>query len=147
MDFLLQVCPWDRFDPVDHPRMLPWIILLKREHGPSITGGARLRYAVCGTGITELFGFSNQGNLFGENLPPETVVHYRDEFERVMAGSGPIFSRTELPVPGRDFYDVYRGVFAFTSANGAGGFGNGNEAPAVDRICVILAPADLDICQ
>ena len=126
--------PWTAFDATEHPRLLPWILLLRTENGPSIVGGPRLRYAVCGTGLTDIFGFSYQGKLFGEDLPPDAAVRRVKEFERVMAGSGPLFSHTELPIPGKDFYEVYRGVFAFTGDSGG-----------VDRICVVLAPAALEI--
>lgn len=126
--------PWSAFDAVEHPRVLPWIILLKTEDGPSIIGGPRLRYIVCGTGLTDMLGFSYQGKLFGEDLPLDAAVRRVKEFERVMAGSGPLFSQTELPIPGKDFYEVYRGVFAFTGETGA-----------VDRICAVIAPATLEI--
>ncbi len=124
------VARWERFDPADHPRTLPWIMLLKREPGPEYAGGPPLRYAVCGTSLSTLFGFSYQGKLFGEDLPPDAVVRRRAEFDRVMAGSGPLFSHTELPIPNKDFHLVYRGVFAFE-----------NGGDEVDRICVVLAPA------
>lgn len=128
------VAPWDRFDPAEHPRILPWVLLLKTEQGPGLIGDLRLRYAVCGTGLTDLFGMSYEGKLFGEDLPPDAALRRIDEFKRVMAGSGPLFSHTELPIPGKDFHEVYRGVFAF-----------GPDDHTVDRICVILAPASLAI--
>ncbi len=128
------VARWERFDPADHPRALPWIMLLKREPGGEFAGGPRLRYAVCGTSLNSLFGFSYQGKLFGEDLPPDAVVRRRVEFDRVMAGSGPLYSHTELPIPDKDFHLVYRGVFAFE-----------NGGDEVDRICVVIAPATEEI--
>ena len=129
------VAPWARFDAADHPRILPWVLLLKREDGPA-PDELTLRYAVCGTGCTELFGFSYQGKLFGESLPPDAVARRREEFDRVVSGSGPLFSRAHLPIPDRQAVQVYRGVFPFSSD------GNG-----VDRIMVVIAKAGLELSR
>lgn len=122
------IAPWSSFDPVDHSRVLPWIMLLRAERRD---GQEIFRYVVCGTGCSAIFGFSYQNKVFGENLPPEAVRRRTAEFERAREGQGPILSRTELPIEGREHVLVYRGVFAF-SADGSW----------VDRIMVVLAPHD-----
>lgn len=121
--------PWQAFDATQHPQILPWVLLLRREAAED--GAARWRYTVCGTGCTALFGFSYQGKLFGENLPPDAAAQRMAEFERAIAGQGPQFSTTNLPIPGRDFVTVYRGVFPFASGT-----------DGVDRLFVILARDD-----
>ena len=123
--------PWASFDPAQHPAILPWVLLLKRETPAAEDGPPAWRYAVCGTGCTELFGFSYQGKLFGENLPPDAVAQRMVEFDRAVGGQGAQFSHTDLPIPGKDFVAVFRGVFPF--ATGTAG---------VDRLFVVLARDD-----
>jgi hypothetical protein len=120
------VASWSAFDATEHPAILPWVLLLKRE--PADAGGVQWRYAVCGTGCTSLFGFSYQGKVFGEDMPPQAAADRMAEFDRAIAGGGPQFSHTRLPIPDRDFVPVFRGVFPFASA--------GEE---VDCLFVVLA--------
>lgn len=124
--------PWSRFDATEHPGILPWVLLLRRE--PDETGGGfmRWRYSVCGTGCTELFGFSYQGKVFGEGMPAEAAAERLAEFERVIAGEGPLFFVSHLPIPDREFVRVLRGLFAFSS-NGDGD---------IDRLFVVVARED-----
>jgi len=107
--------PWSRFDPVDHPAILPWVLLLKSE---PLASGQRWRYAVCGTGCTDLFGFSYQGKLFGAGMPAEAAAERLAEFDRVVAGAGPLFFDSHLPIPTREFVRELRGIFPFTSEQG-----------------------------
>lgn len=127
------VAPWTSFDPADHPRILPWILLLKHE-GASDADDPIWRYSVCGTGCIDLFGFSYQGKVFGEDLPPDAVAQRRAEFDRVCDGAGPLFSQSELPIPGRSSIEICRGVFPFS-----------NGGQNIDRIVVVLAEAKLEI--
>ena len=106
--------------------------MLKREPDATHARGFCWRYVVCGTGCTEMVGFSYQGKVFGEGLPPDAVARRQAEFDRVCAGEGPLFSQTELPVPGRDFVGVYRGVFPFATV-----------AVTVDRLFVVIADIGL----
>jgi len=125
------VAPWSAFDPIDHPAILPWVLLLKRESPPAAGAPPAWRYAVCGTGCTDLFGFSYQGKVFGENLPPDAAKQRMVEFERAIAGEGAQFSHTELPIPGKHFVSVFRGVFPFAT-----------QGEDVDRLFVVLASED-----
>ena len=125
--------PWASFDPADHPKILPWILLLKRE-GVAAGREAIWRYSLCGTGCIDLFGSSFQGKVLGEDLPPDLAAQRRAEFDRVSNGAGPSFSRAELPIPGRSLVRIYRGVFPFT-----------DSGPGVERVVVILAEADFEI--
>lgn len=125
------VAPWRRFDPFDHPQVLPWVMLLRQEDPADPD---RLRYAVCGDGCRQTFGFSYQGKRFGEGLPDEAVTSRLAEFAAIRAGRGPIYSYTPLPLADRDFIEVYRGVFGFRS-----------EGEAVDRYLIVLAPVNVRV--
>lgn len=72
---------WAAFDASRHPTILAWVLLLKCENSPE-DASWQWRYAVCGTGCITLFGFSYQGKLFGEDLPPAAAAQRRAEFER-----------------------------------------------------------------
>lgn len=61
--------PWAEFDPADHPKILPWIMLLRRDDGARGLRGPDWRFTVCGSGCTELLGFSCQGKLSVKSFP------------------------------------------------------------------------------
>lgn len=123
--------PWSRFDPLDHPGVLPWVLLLRAEDPAQLD---RFRYAICGDGCRQSFGFSYQGKMFGEDLPAEAVTQRLAEFEAIRAGQGPLYSYTPLPVAGRGFISVYRGVFGFSADDGV-----------VDRYMVVIAPDNVRV--
>lgn len=122
--------PWTTFDAVDHSAILPWVLLLKSEAAGD-GWGQRWRYAVCGTGCTELFGFSYQGKLFGAGMPAEAAAERLAEFDRVVDGAGPLFFDSHLPIPNREFVRVLRGIFPFSTGEGE-----------VDRLFVVVARED-----
>lgn len=116
---------WRQFDPMMVGKILPWVLLLREEETEA---GPVLRYRICGDGCRQIFGFSYQDKIFGEDLPPDAVATRLEEFREVRTGGGPIFSMTDLPIPGKHFQAVYRGVFAFCSEDGK-----------IDRILVVIA--------
>ena len=124
---------WKSFDAIDHPAVLPWVLLLKREG--SAGAAATWRYAVCGTGCTELFGFSYQGKFFGEGMPPGAAAERLAEFQRIIEGAGPLFFVSHLPIPDREFVRVLRGLFPFSSR------GDGD----IDRLFIVVAREDTRI--
>ncbi|MGF1628586.1 MAG: hypothetical protein ACFCUT_03880 [Kiloniellaceae bacterium] len=123
--------PWSRFDAVDHPSILPWVLLLKLEPADAGAGDLQWRYAVCGTGCTELFGFSFQGKFFGEGMSSEAAAERLAEFQRVVEGEGPLFFDSHLPIPTREFVRVLRGIFPFSTGEGG-----------IDRLFVVVAKDD-----
>lgn len=123
--------PWSVFDPAQHKDVLPWVLLLKREGDADPALEQSWSYAICGTGCTELFGRDYQGKTFGDDLPAQTVLERKAEIDRLIAGSGPLFSHTPLPCEGREFVQVFRAAFAFSDAAGV-----------VDRIFFVLARED-----
>lgn len=120
---------WSRFDPLDFPQMLPWVVLLRQDDPAD---PATLNYVICGEGCRQTFGFSCQGKTFGEDLPPAAVAERLREFAEIRAGSGPLYSATPLPVPGREFVEVYRGVFGLST-----------DGEWIDRFLVVLAPVNV----
>lgn len=128
--------PWSAFDPSEHKELLPWLLLLKRSAGSDPAVSRSWRYAVCGTGCTQLFGRSSQGKVFGEGLPPSAVAERQAEIDQLVAGSGPLYSHTNVPIEGRDFVQVIRGAFPFT-ANG----------PVTDCVLFVIAREDERLAQ
>ena len=123
------IVSWSSFDPLDIPQVLPWVLLLRQDDP---VDPARLSYVICGEGCRQTFGFSYQGKTFGEDLPPSAVARRLQEFATVRAGGGPLYSETPLPVPGRDFIEVYRGVFGLST-----------DGEWVDRILIVIAPVSI----
>lgn len=120
--------PWSAFDPVEHARILPWVLLLKRESGADPGVSRSWRYAVCGSGCIQLFGRNSQGKTFGDGLPPYALAERQAEIDHLVAGLGPLYSHTHVPIEGRDFVQVIRGAFPFT-ANG----------PVADCVVFVIA--------
>jgi hypothetical protein len=125
------IAAWSRFDPLDFPEVLPWVLLLRQEDPAD---PRRLRYTICGDGCRQTFGFSYQGKLFGEDLPAEAVAQWLREFSAIRHGQGPLYSFTPLPVSDREFIDIYRGVFGFSE-----------DGRRVDRFLVVLAPDNVRV--
>ena len=128
--------PWSLFDPAEHKDILPWMLLLKRLPGADPALSQSWRYSVCGTGCTQLFGKTFQDKAFGEDLPPAAVAERQAEIDELVAGAGPLYSHTNLPIEGREFVEVTRGAFPFT-ANG----------PVLDCVLFIIARDDKELVQ
>lgn len=113
------------FGPATISSLVRWLLVLE----PVLVEGAmQFRYRLNGTGCAELFGIDYTGKLLGENLLPETVEVRRREFLRVLESGEPVYSWSKLPIDGRDFLKVYRGVFPVTV---------GGEV--ADQIIVVIA--------
>ena len=101
-----------KFDPLDVHKIMPFIMILELK----MDGDAKtFHYRLCGTGCVDLFGIDYTGKTLGEDLPPEATETRRAEFEAVMTSRQPVYSTTNLPIEGRDFITVYRGVFPVCS--------------------------------
>ena len=125
------IAAWSRFDPLDFPEVLPWVLLLRQEDPAD---PRRLRYTICGDGCRQTFGFSYQGKLFGEDLPESVVAQRKIEFQNIREGRGPLYSVTPLPIANREFIDIYRGVFGFSS-----------DGTSVDRYLLVVAPLNVQV--
>ncbi len=120
--------PWSRFDAIDCPAVLPWILLLK----PDDEGG--LFYAISGTGCDRVFGLTYQGLKFGEGMPESAVRDRQAEFDRTVEERSPLFSRVQLPVKDKEHVAVFRGVFPFLSKDSD-----------LEAIVVVIAPVDIKL--
>ena len=105
---------WSVFDPTEHRDVLPWLLLLKRPAEADAAVARSWHYAVCGTCCTELFGRGFQGKVFGDGLPASAVAERLAEISKLVTGSGPLYSHTQVPIEGRDFVQVIRGASPFT---------------------------------
>ncbi|MEX0300506.1 MAG: hypothetical protein AB3N28_15640 [Kordiimonas sp.] len=115
--------PWSSYKPQEIADVIPWLLLLERQEDDTYL------YKVCGTSCESLFGMTYQGKTFGEDLPVEAVRQRRQEFDWIETGGKPIFSATTLPIPERDYREVFRGVFGFSS-----------DGESIDKIGVVIAP-------
>lgn len=102
---------------------IPWLLILEK------CSDAQFRYRLAGTGCTELFGIDYTNRLLGENIDPEAAKIRLQEFEYALNAREPIFSRTPLPIPDREFITAYRGVFPIAT----------DSAEADQIFCVIAA--------
>lgn len=116
---------WREFDATQHPKVLPWVLLLQPEPNGS------LRYSICGTGCTSVFGFSYEGKEFGDGLPAEAVEIRKKEFARAQAGEAPLFSKSSVPIENREYIDVFRGVFPFLAPD-----------LTLQRMMVVISPVN-----
>ncbi len=116
---------WHLFDPIDFPKVLPWILLMK----PDGSGGYDC--VVCGGRCQEIFGFNYQGKKLGEGLPADAYADRQKEFQGVIDSRDALYSETQLPIPDRDFITVYRGVFPFFEEDGS-----------LARIAVVISPVN-----
>jgi hypothetical protein len=113
-------------NPMDIPTVVPWLMIL--ETVESRKDGLIFRYRLAGTGCTEMFGIDYTGKTFGEGLLVAEAERREREFLRIIKDHEPVFSWAPLPIEGRDFITVYRGVFPVSSTG-----------DKVDRIFAVVA--------
>lgn len=117
------------FEPANIPALVRWLLLIEPLH---MDGRIEFRYRLAGTGCCEIFGTDYTGKMLGDNMEPEGAEIRRREFLRVMETERPIYSWSTVPIAGREFVKVYRGIFPAT----VGGEGT-------DRIFAVIAPEAL----
>lgn len=104
--------------------VMPWMMLLEKV-------GDQYFYRVCGSQCERIFGMTYQGMVFGEGLPKEAVEIRRREFHKVEENGQPLFSANTLPIPDKEYREVYRGVFGFA-----------NKSPVCNWLAVVIAPQE-----
>ncbi|WP_299396485.1 hypothetical protein [Pelagibius sp.] len=131
--------PWSGFDPAAHKAVLPWLLLLKREPAADPALAESWHYALCGTGCTELFGFNSEGRVFAECLPQAAAAERLEELARLVESAEPLFAHSDVPIEGREFLRVFRGLFPFAS----------DEAPdgVIDHVLYVIAREDERVLQ
>ncbi len=117
------------FDPLQVASLLPWVLIL--DAIPRSTPQA-YRYRFAGPKCCELFGIDYTGKQLGDDLPVEAAERRRQEFHDVVEGRVPVFSRANVPLPGKEHKQTYRGVFPLAKQDGE----------FVDQLHVVIAPID-----
>ncbi len=117
------------FDPLQVASLLPWLLILDvmPRHQPPV-----YRYRFTGPGCCDLFGIDYTGKLLGDDLPVEAAKRRREEFHQVVEGRVPVFARANIPLPGREHKEVYRGVFPLAK----------QDSDFIDQLHVVIAPID-----
>jgi len=93
------------FRPDQLVEVLPWLLVLENSEDE------QWRYRLCGTGCTRIFQIDFTGKVLGDDLPPESAEMRRREFAVTYDQIEPVFSQTRVPIPGREFIEIIRGVF------------------------------------
>ncbi len=88
------------FDPVDVPRLLPFLYLLERD-------GARLRYRVAGENVNRLFGSQLTGRHLDEVVPAASYQVVAPYFHGVFEGQ-PCLFKGSIVLPQREFMEFER---------------------------------------
>jgi len=117
------------FDPLAVASLLPWLLILDdlpRSHPPVY------RYRCAGPKCCELFGIDDTGKLLGDDLPVEAAERRRQEFHEVVEGRVPVFARANIPLPGKEHKQIYRGVFPLAK----------QDSDYIDQLHVVIAPVD-----
>lgn len=115
-----------QINPAEIAGILPWLLVLEVNRFGATTD---YRYRLAGTGCTEIFGVDYTGKSLGDNLTPEGTEIRRREFEQTLQDGEPIISSTNLPIRGKDFIRVHRGVYPVRAS-----------AAQADQIFVAIAP-------
>lgn len=117
------------FDPLQVASLLPWLLILDivPRYEPPV-----YRYRFAGPKCCELFGIDYTGKLLGDDLPVEAAERRRQEFHEVVEGHVPVFARANIPLPGKEHKEVYRGVFPLAK----------RDSDIIDQLHVVIAPID-----
>ncbi|UTW56144.1 PAS domain-containing protein [Kordiimonas sp. SCSIO 12610] len=121
------------FKPATCHAILPWIVIL--EHHASDTEPEFL-YRLCGTGFTELAGREFTGQYLENVVDPKAAKSMKQELLDCLKSRTPQYSQTELPVEGRDFIKVQRGVFPVST-----------DGSVIDQFFVVIAQHDCRIAE
>tara|TARA_B100000676_G_scaffold303893_1_gene355130 strand:- start:61 stop:600 length:540 start_codon:yes stop_codon:yes gene_type:complete len=117
--------PRSEFSPADIPQVIPWLMILER------FGDSDYGYRLCGTGCVDLFGIDYTNCELGDHLPEESAETRRREFEEVWREAKPVYSHTRVPIPGREFLRIFRGVFPVST-----------REDQLDQVFVVIASAE-----
>ncbi len=117
------------FDPLEVASLLPWVLILDVLPGnePPV-----YRYRFAGPKCCDLFGIDYTGKLLGDDLPAEAAEQRRQEFHEVVEGRVPVFAEANVPLPGREHKQVYRGVFPLAK----------RDSEVIDQLHLVIAPME-----
>ncbi|MGK2739744.1 PAS domain-containing protein [Tepidicaulis sp. LMO-SS28] len=120
------------FDPIEIPRIIPWMLILEQTE---IEGRIEFLYRLAGTGCREIFGIDYTGKILGEDLPADAAAERRREIIEVLDEKQPRYTRTQIPIAGREFITILRGVFPVSRKSGA------------DCVHIIIAPEKIQLAK
>ena len=89
-------------DPVDIPRLLPWINLIEVHHK---TCGLRYRHRLVGTGIVDMRERDGTGRWFEDLYDRATIRKLRGTLDPVATDGHPRIVRGNLGITGKGFLD------------------------------------------
>ena len=91
-------------DPQAIPSLLQWLMLVDVEE---LIPKARFRYRLAGTGVVRLFGREFTG-LTNREAFPQHATRLTADFLDVVNRREPVYHRTMVPMPGREFRNIER---------------------------------------
>lgn len=104
---------WENFSPVKLAAILPWSSVIERAE----VNGRTVHYMrLQGSEIEKMAGKNAQGNALEDVLAKGALDERLRELGHIFEHGGYFLSKATVPFEGRDFIDVYRGVFAFTKS-------------------------------
>ncbi|UTW56448.1 hypothetical protein [Kordiimonas sp. SCSIO 12610] len=122
---------WENFTPLTCASVLPWASVIERAERD---GKTIHRMKLQGSEVEKMAGKNAQGTALEDVLATEALSERLREFNELIANPGYMLSHTVIPFEGREFINVYRGIFAFTSTN-----------DAVDKIVMITGAESTEI--
>ena len=120
------------YDPLDIPMLLPWLMVLDET---SFRGAALHRFRFVGTRLCEILGADFTGRSLSEAIAPTELERRLCEFDEVRSLRKQIYTRGGVPVPGREFIEITRGVFPVVREG----------ERDVCQFHIVVAPAELRI--
>jgi len=116
-------------DPLDIPRLLPWLFLVDvlREAPDALD----FRYRLIGTSNNRLVGVDATGRRLAEAFRPAAAAAIHRHYATTVTLGEPTFWRTDVPVQERSFITCFRGVFPLAG-----------DGETVDMLAGMLVPTD-----
>ena len=98
--------------PETIPKLMPWVLIL--EHAV-LDGRATFKCRFCGTKVRDLLGFNATGRTLEDMQDPDAIEPRMKEYTSVLESGEPSFKVADLPIKGREFMAIFRGVFPASS--------------------------------
>ena len=116
---------WSAFDPTDHPLLLTWMIVFRRQDN------ADFICRVCGSAVADLLAGNLTGKTYEQCDLPGMPANTSEELDRLRSVGEPIVLQANLPIQNREHVLALRAVYPFYDAK-----------QVLDRIVTIVALPD-----
>jgi hypothetical protein len=117
---------WEHFTPNTCASILPWVTVVEKQERD---GDHVYYFKHQGSEIEQLVGANSQGLSLEDVLAKEALKDRIKEFNGLVKNGGFLLSKGVMPIEGREFINIYRGVFAFTTTG-----------DMVDKFVVVAGP-------